>query len=993
MGNGNIEPNKDSGAEAGAGANAGSRVDMKFGASDPLSELVWSPQNGVSLKCADCSFTDKKSSLLWYAGPSNIVLSPSQNLTAGRSSTDKLINKDNFIVSQGTFHVRSEMADRDPSARTPESDAAVKPVCGLGREDVTADEVELDVVRNEPSSWNPTVGGRDFGHENQTSAMVIVLDSEVHPTKECEGNNTIVLASPGRGHEGSAPFLGKESKGKVAMTIGVHPLERLESISENDVQTLISENVHGAEKKILASESALGIKYSSQQNEEIIPKDKTVSDEDSPTNSRIPMFRRKGKEKALSDGDVNGRMSKEENDSHESVESCNSTGLFSTGKKRWNFEQQLIVGSKRVKKQIHESPGSASHTKQDSSFMKWISNMMKGFSKSSQEVIPSLAHTLAHPNHDHESPDHKLITYNKNQGSGCRNVGFQSIFQSLYCPNTKVLEKTLDNNYQTELELGNRLCDISFATPIACHGHNNNLCKQFRISNDNFTESTSGKGADPAIQPKISSANFACSRKNSKGNKNSCNMTSGKVRGGATSNSSMDKHKTSCTQNTNSEPLSEVKTTHNFGHGNDPLGSLWITRFTPKSSLHLLNLQGSSVAHECVTNYHSSHYNDLNIVETGPLTIEDSPIGFAQESESCAPEIETSVGFNRIKGHNDQKSVSKLNPILPSERFKSSLPSGFARKLNAFKHIMPPHVTDNAACATIACFFCGKKGHHLRNCSEIADNELEYLLRNISSYNGTEELPCLCIRCFQLNHWAVACPNASSSVQNQLECGMQFNKKNEESTKLLDSNRSPFQACGAHTVCDRNDPRIETDPDIKLKMTIVATSDRMITNANLVEDYIPSSSGGNKLKENQIMPLCNLVNNQISEVPKGIFDVIKGLRLSRSDILKWMNSHMSLAHLNGFFLRLRLGKWEEGLGGTGYYVACITGAERGSSKNSISVNVGGINCLVESQYISNHDFLEEELMAWWCATAKSGDKSPCEEELRIKLEERKILGM
>lgn len=30
-------------------------------------------------------------------------------------------------------------------------------------------------------------------------------------------------------------------------------------------------------------------------------------------------------------------------------------------------------------------------------------------------------------------------------------------------------------------------------------------------------------------------------------------------------------------------------------------------------------------------------------------------------------------------------------------------------------------------------------------------------------------------------------------------------------------------------------------------------------------------------------------------------------------------------HLDGFFLRLRLGKWEEGLGGTGYYVACITG--------------------------------------------------------------------
>lgn len=40
---------------------------------------------------------------------------------------------------------------------------------------------------------------------------------------------------------------------------------------------------------------------------------------------------------------------------------------------------------------------------------------------------------------------------------------------------------------------------------------------------------------------------------------------------------------------------------------------------------------------------------------------------------------------------------------------------------------------------------------------------------------------------------------------------------------------------------------------------------------------------------------------------------------------RWMNSDMSLSHLNGFFLRLRLGKMEAGLGEASYYVACITG--------------------------------------------------------------------
>lgn len=41
-----------------------------------------------------------------------------------------------------------------------------------------------------------------------------------------------------------------------------------------------------------------------------------------------------------------------------------------------------------------------------------------------------------------------------------------------------------------------------------------------------------------------------------------------------------------------------------------------------------------------------------------------------------------------------------------------------------------------------------------------------------------------------------------------------------------------------------------------------------------------------------------------------------------------MDSVSPFSNLNGFFLRLRLGKWEEGLGGTGYYVACISGIVR-----------------------------------------------------------------
>lgn len=51
-----------------AGANAGSSGCMTFVAANPLSELVWSPHRGLSLKCADCSVIERKPSPIWGAG-------------------------------------------------------------------------------------------------------------------------------------------------------------------------------------------------------------------------------------------------------------------------------------------------------------------------------------------------------------------------------------------------------------------------------------------------------------------------------------------------------------------------------------------------------------------------------------------------------------------------------------------------------------------------------------------------------------------------------------------------------------------------------------------------------------------------------------------------------------------------------------------------------------------------------------------------------------
>ncbi|KAI3693100.1 hypothetical protein L6452_32930 [Arctium lappa] len=160
----------------------------------------------------------------------------------------------------------------------------------------------------------------------------------------------------------------------------------------------------------------------------------------------------------------------------------------------------------------------------------------------------------------------------------------------------------------------------------------------------------------------------------------------------------------------------------------------------------------------------------------------------------------------------------------------------------------------------------------------------------------------------------------------------------------------------------------------------------------------------------------SLYERVTKEAPKEMFDTIKRLRLSRTDIIKWTNSRLSVAHLDGFFIRLRLAKWEEGAGGSRYYVACVKGLQGENPlkgfKQRIRVKVGGVECFVESKYVSNCDFLEvfklvffrlchenscnllwsDELIAWWQKTSVNGG-IPGLKDLKSKLAERRTLGL
>ncbi|KAG0468538.1 hypothetical protein HPP92_017866 [Vanilla planifolia] len=145
-------------------------------------------------------------------------------------------------------------------------------------------------------------------------------------------------------------------------------------------------------------------------------------------------------------------------------------------------------------------------------------------------------------------------------------------------------------------------------------------------------------------------------------------------------------------------------------------------------------------------------------------------------------------------------------------------------------------------------------------------------------------------------------------------------------------------------------------------------------------------------KKVQDTPLCFWKNKFLDCQPsyklKGIFLAVRKLRLSRNDITRLMKSSKGF-NIGGLFLRLRLGKPDKGLGGTGYHVACINGS---SSRSSISVCVGTSTYTVRSRFISNHDFEEHELKAWWLGKLRDGGRIPSKEELNDKLQMRIKLG-
>ncbi|CAH8323080.1 unnamed protein product [Eruca vesicaria subsp. sativa] len=747
---------------------------MKYGSVDALSELVWSPRNGLSLRCADFSFTGK----------------------------GKLLSPRFFDDSHMESHSKSiSMEEKEASFRVDRTDDEVnqacsgvnRPISGVGGsvEDMKPEIKEMDEDKVETNDDSVEAEKR-VGSSNRSSGE---NDSPRGETEALMASEQLRLERAGSQEEPT------NIGDKTALDA-----ERVEATDENDLSSPTS-------KALVVCES----------KGECLPQDETDAEKAGPSGH---LTKAKGKEKALSDGNF------DDDESFGSVESCNSAGLLTRGKKRPGFEQQLILGSKRLKTLSQECLESTSKLKQDSSFVNWISNMTKGIWKGNEEdKSPFVALTTAS---DAKGQVNAIVDLP--EMSRCRNTGFQSFFQSIYC------QKKSDQD-AVKMDSSN---DANIASLQELPEH----C--LNTKGDHL--SSSGNKVAPVAEPSIGfnqTNETFCSEKKYEEEQKACCEADEKV--------------VQCLTNKNSA-----------------LESLWISRFSSKSS-------------------------------------------FPQKKD-----FHERITKEVAKEANDPPQNNAILPIVSSLRIESSeaMASLFARRLEAMKHMLPTcSLGDNTeeGQRNLICFYCGKKSHRLQDCLEVTDTELRDLVQNINARNGRKEGSSLCIRCFQLSHWAATCPNA------------------------------PPYSSGA-------------------------------------EGRAIASTSGTKL------PFRGF-----TDVPKTVFEAVQVLRLTRTDVLKWINSKKSVSGLEGFFLRLRLGKWAEGLGGTGYHVARIEGAPEGQSSkkhplnSSVSVKVGGITCFVESQFISNHDFLEEELLAWWRSAGKSAGRSggegiPSAEELSRKIQQRKMLG-
>ncbi|XP_024532081.1 uncharacterized protein LOC112346736 [Selaginella moellendorffii] len=283
---------------------------------------------------------------------------------------------------------------------------------------------------------------------------------------------------------------------------------------------------------------------------------------------------------------------------------------------------------------------------------------------------------------------------------------------------------------------------------------------------------------------------------------------------------------------------------------------------------------------------------------------------------------------------------------------------------------LKPKDKEAISSASRSCSFCGLKGHSVMDCSETLECELKELERRaliLEDMSSEQRL--------KPSVTSVTVPANPSLV-------------------LVDHAKAIPAASIPPVVWTQSTSLVPQSGN--LSIALLHEPDHKVARAKDQRKNEESPKGNTHKKvglQRTGTPAKKAAAPQTSEtlpsVPKDMLAAIESVRLSRSELWRWMDSPDFNTNVRGFFLRLRFGRWEKDLGGTGYRMARIRGAIRklgGDDKNmSVSVDLGDMECTVDSQYVSNHSFTEAELVEWWRGRWKAGKRLIPEAELQAKL--------
>lgn len=915
----------------------------------PLSELVWSPDEGLSIKIAASSLSTRKASLRWNADTLSILISSPQRSGSGPGEKNGDTINDNLEVSEkmpSQLRIRSDSSVRvtvdSPnstnvdalqftSMRSQEQDSKCCEginVMNEGKEE--SENCCVDKLEDMEVGNCPTRCCKDASHSSASRKKVVPSISEnqaccattfcnerswetnawrarlvkavcqkefILPTNT---ENPILPSSIGISCD-AVEFSGKlvGSQGKF-QSLGVSS-NALEIHSHDNCQDPVLHESHKDEPVIARGESASGVN--------IIARCESVPGVDSSNFVR-------GKEKVMYNDSNCGNNTREGDDSNESIESCTSTKAPKRKHAQCCAATMPSSGNKRFRREDNESSCSGLLQKCGTSFFNWMSSLTNGLPMldGATAAVPLEQKFSASTGDGSAAPSQPL---QNNRSVPMQFFGFNSLFQSLYTRNVMITSG--DNCRQPESNCAGHVFN---RLTLELNDSNSMLNKEIGMGRETLDLATQTSAAEGFqmisggcrgnVQSQIDIFQMRPER-------NMKLPSSSKF-----SSRSLEEKQNQCTAACSNDA------TQNKGGLRE---SLWVTRLLPKASVELM--------------------------EATPCNVENAVSPQAVGDKLCCPPLQNfnlekelnNIQYFTGRGSSDGVTSSKC-PATPPEEPKQSetMASVFAKRLDALRH-----ANTSAVSLAIACEHGSPK---LRN------HKTNSFVVSYSSHDKVEA--------GHENH-------KSSSGNGRIVLWVGDKGKepmclnNEELRGNFISERE-HQHHGGNTA-----GKLATQHNLELNILAEDTDRSQVELKGGVLDFMAGPSD-NK----QIVPYGTMSNDESSV----IFGALHRLRLSRSDILRWLRSPIMHTTLDGFFVRLRFGKWEEALGGTGYHVARLNGA---LDRSRLSVTIRNSTCQVDSRFVSNHDFHEDELKAWWSAAMKGEWKLPSKEELGVKLREKELL--